>query len=156
MAASPFNASVRLPVDFSARCQSVLSKRLPPEWFDGAEVSCLRIKNERVTRTLEKLRLMFPTIRIRRLLMRAEIIQGPYSPNSPKIEQLLRDLRLLSPRPNSAEVGRGPQSLPFPGSTDSDHDGELVAFYWSVLVAMAALLSVVLQAEASKPDQRAA
>lgn len=160
MSATPSNSKLKLPADFNARCQSVLSRRLPEDWFDNTEITCLRVKNERVARALAKLRLMFPTIRVRRLLMRAEILQGPYSPNPPRVDQILRDSKLLKPFPKHSILFNNPSFLPFPGtrsgSAEVDPNEELLALYWSVLLAMAVLLTLVLQPETSERDQRAA
>lgn len=153
-------STANLPEDFGARCRSVLSRRLPADWFDAGDSTSLRIRDEKVSHTLAKLHLMFPRIRIRRLLMRAEILQGPYTSKRPKIDQILLDLKILDNLPKASAPSSRTASLPFPGShpatVEVDPNPELLAFYWSILLAMAALVNVALQTVESGRDQRAA
>ena len=158
MSVAARHSLANLPRDFNERCQSVLSRRLPNDWFDDTHRAHLRLNDEKVSRTLAKLRLMFPRIRIRHLLMRAEILQGPYMSKRPKFDQVLHDLKLLGALPKTPVRSSSAASLPFHGSklVGTDDDRELIAFYWSILLAMAALVNLSIQKVESEHDQRAA
>ena len=122
------------------------------------------LKNPRVAEALSKLRAMFPPVRVQHLLLRADAERGPYTGQAVSLARLFKKLTMIpppsvpnTPLPPLARRDLRTRSLPFPVPIDSkpvDPDGKIVALYWSVLVAMAALLNTVLEPAAR--DTRAA
>jgi hypothetical protein len=152
------------------RCRGLLTARQPNHWFATADTHAEALGRAGVVDALAKLRAMFPAVRVQRLLLRADALRGPYTGRRVSLTRILGGLTVPPPRARTPisrrDLDPHPHALPFPlasaprpaGSVhegeDIDPDGSLVALYWSVLMAMATLLHVVLQPAAR--DSRAA
>ena len=139
----------------SERCRRLLVARRPDHWFANTPTLGQAMADPRVAASLERLRATFPPVRVRRHLLRDEVLRGPFTGRSTPLAQILEDLSLADGRRN----GYGARALPFPvaGSGRHDHvdpDGALAALYVSVLLAMAVLLKSVL--EPASHDSKAA
>jgi hypothetical protein len=137
------------------RCRRLLVARQPGHWFAAAPTVSQALARDRVASALAKLKSMFPPVRVRHLLLREEARRGPYTGRSPSLTSLMDD---LIPLPEGRRIAM-PHALPFPAGrsaqySETDPDGKLAAFYFSVLLAMAVLLQGVL--EQSSTDSRAA
>ena len=149
------------------RCRKLLAARRPDHWFATSATLGQALSHKKVIEALARLRATFPPMRVARLLMKGAVLGGPFLGRPLPLSRVLCDLSLepedratkdkhLSSRP--LETAR---ALPFPGAAttngpadSSGPDPALIALYWSVWVAMAALLSTVV--EASARESRAA
>jgi hypothetical protein len=146
------------------RCRLLLSTRTPDHWFGTSDRQSEALKTPRVAEALSKLRAMFPPVRVQHLLLRADAERGPYTGQAVSLARLFKKLTMIpppsvpnTPLPPLARRDLRTRSLPFPVPIEVkpvDPDGKIVALYWSVLVAMAALLNTVLEPAAR--DTRAA
>lgn len=156
------------------RCRRLLVAHRPDHCFAASATLGHALSRPRVIGALGKLRLMYPPVRVRHLLRRAEAARGAFTGHSLPLARVLEDLsldRAVAP----AAAGRArrreadpAQALPFPGSgvpgagaaaglsraASRDPDGELALFYLSVLIAIAVLLDGILRRPAS--DTKAA
>jgi hypothetical protein len=146
------------------RCGMLLTARQPDHWFGTPARYAEALENPRVVDALTKLRATFPPVRVRHLLLRAEAQSGPYTGRVPSLSRIIKRLTGLpaaavptTPLPPLSRANLRARSLPFPVPITvkpADPDGELVALYWSILLAMAVLLNSVLEPAAR--DSRAA
>jgi hypothetical protein len=143
------------------RCRALLTARQPNHWFATAQTHSEALGRAGVVEALGKLRAMFPPVRVQRLLLRADALRGPYTGRRISLTRIIGGLTIPPPRSRTPisrrDLDPHPHALPFPiasapksaGSIHErdaiDPDGSLIALYWTVLVAMAALLHVVLQ-----------
>jgi len=147
----------------AARCRRLLARRRPGHWFAGGpEVGPVPARPD-VASALAKLRAMFPAVRVERLLLRGAVLRGPYDGQSPPLAGILDDLdtarkpAAATRRPKPPLDGR---PLRFPAArtgpaNPADPEGQLLALYVSVLLALAVLLDGVVAGPSAR-DQRAA
>jgi hypothetical protein len=138
------------------RCRRVLVARQPDHWFASSDSLGHALSRPKVVASLAKLRTIFPPARVRHLLLRGDAGRGPYKGRTPALSEFLDE---LAPRPIRRTLRRDAASSKAQ-PTDSTRtdlpapDGSVVVLYLSVLLAMAVLLSVVL--EPASYDSKAA
>jgi hypothetical protein len=130
------------------RCRRLLVARQPDHWYATTATLGLALGHERVAAVIERLRAMFPPVRVERLLMKAAAEAGPYEPPAP-LRRVFEDLGLIPVRGGRAQA----PTLRFPGpwgdddAADADrHARELAAFSLTILLAMAVLIRAVQDA----------
>jgi hypothetical protein len=136
------------------KCRRLLVARRPGHFFATPAPLSQALDHPQVMETIDKLRKMFPPVRVRHMLMRGAAQRGPFTGGAIAPTLLLLDLAPsptpppphIRPRPEAAV----PPPLPFPPPIlaepdDANDPSRLVALYWSVLVAMALLLKTVIE-----------
>ena len=137
------------------RCRRLLVARRPDHWFATIPTLGQAIAHPKVAAALSRLRATFPPIRVKRHLLRAAVLRGPFQGQWVSMPRVLEDLALSDGRRKPAAV----PALPFPSSArddtgETDPDGSLTLLYATVLLAMAVLLRNVI--EPASRDSRAA
>ena len=141
------------------RCRRRLVARQPGHWFATVATIGQALTHKKVAAALDRLRVMFPPVRVQWMLRRGAVTRGPYTGPPSAFDQVLADLGLV-PRPAPAAKSREQmRSLPFPpletpalddqGETNGDDAPTLTAVYLAVLFSMAVLLQVVREESAA-------
>jgi hypothetical protein len=127
------------------RCRRVLVARQPDHWFASSDSLGHALSRPKVIASLAKLRTIFPPARVRHLLLRGDAGRGPYQGRPPALSEFLGELAPRTLRRDAAsskahptDSNSTPSNLPAP-------DGSVVVLYLSVLLAMAVVLSMVLE-----------
>lgn len=140
------------------KCRRVLVARRPDHFFAAPAPLSQSLIRPQVAATIDKLRAMFPAVRVRHMLMRGAAQRGPFTGRSTAPTLLLLDLA-PSPTPPPPHIRpRVEPPLPPPLLSENDRDAEdssrdLVALYWSVLASMALLLKLVTEPEPKKKSE---
>ena len=126
------------------KARRVLVARRPDHWFAGPVPMSQWMGNPQVVSVLTKLRAMFPPVRVRHMLMRGDAQRGPYSGRVESPAILLLDLvpSPTPPRPHIKPKASKASVKAVPERSKSQDD--VVAFYWSVLLAMAVVMTTVI------------
>jgi hypothetical protein len=153
------------------RCRKLLVAHRPDHWFATGVPLSQTLAIKPVVEVLTKLRAMFPRVRVQHLLMLGAAQRGPYSGQEVPLTRILQDLALV-PQPSrgrsharlqppartvsyaTATAPSSSKSTQVGRSNRAEEDAALVALYWSILLAMAALLTVVIEPAAQ--DNKAA
>jgi hypothetical protein len=144
------------------QCRRVLVARRPGHFFATPAPLSQSLDRPQVVDTIDKLRNMFPPVRVRHMLMRGAAQRGPFTGGAIAPTLLLLDLA-PSPTPPPPHIRPRvqeptPRPLPFlpPILSQAEEDDEpsnLVAMYWSVLLAMALLLKTVIEPREREHEQ---
>lgn len=145
------------------RCRRLLIAREPHHWYATGTTLGHALAQDRVAAVVEKLRAMFPPVRVERMLFRGEVEDGPFRETVVPLRRVFEELNLIPARPGSSSGARRPRNtLLFP-TPDDREDGdarrrEMGAFYMTLLFSMAVLLNVALgqDQDADDRDYRAA
>ncbi|MGE3818014.1 MAG: hypothetical protein AB7I30_01130 [Isosphaeraceae bacterium] len=146
------------------RCRRLLIARQPDHWYASTATLGQALTHSKVVAIIDRLRAMFPPIRVQRWLFRFAVEQGAFNGSDVPLRRVFEDLGLLPARGNSA-AGRQSQAptvrFPTPvldGEDRAEHRRDLGAFYLSLLFSMAVLIETVSdrQRGAADRDTRAA
>jgi len=146
------------------RCRRLLVARQPDHWYATSGTLGRALSHGKVAAVIEKLRVMFPPVRVQRLLLRGAVEQGPFLASPTPIRRVFEGLGLIPSRFGSGADTRSPaHTLLFPsaarvGDDPADGPREIGAFYMTLLFSMAVLLETVSGAGRglSDRDSRAA
>ena len=131
------------------KARRVLVLRRPDHWFASPAPMSQWMDNPQVVTTLSKLRAMFPPVRVRHMLMRGAAQRGPFSGRVASPSRLLLDLVPSTTPPAPHIKLKTPKHVitPVVKAAESPVRSQeyLVAFYWSVLMAMAVLLNALME-----------
>jgi hypothetical protein len=153
------------------RCRRLLAAHRPDHWFAVSATLGHALTRPKVADALATLRLMYPPVRVRHLLLRGDAARGPYTGRVSSLSRILHDLTPTPGARRRADGRRRPSvastALPFAGvaaragtglergrDENPDPDGSIAIFYLSVLLAIAVLVNSVLRP--STTDTRAA
>ena len=131
------------------KARRVLVSNRPDHWFASPVPMSQWMDNPQVVSTISKLRTMFPPVRVRHMLMRGDAQRGPFSGRVASPSTLLLDLvpgptpprPHIKPKASKATVSPTAKRPEMPTQSQQD----LVALYWSVLLAMAVLMKCVIE-----------
>ena len=137
------------------KARRVLVSNRPDHWFASPVPMSQWMDNPQVVSTLSKLRTMFPPVRVRHMLMRGDAQRGPFSGRVDSPSTLLLDLvpGPTPPRPHikpKASKATVSPTAKRPEMSAQSSQQDLVALYWSVLLAMAVLMKCVMEPDSSK------
>jgi hypothetical protein len=144
------------------RCRRLLVAHRPDHCFAATATLGQALQRPQVAAALGTLRGMYPPVRVRHLLLRAEAAHGPFQPHRLPTARIVEDLSLnRAVAPAAARRRRPDNSRPLPFPTPSRHDqvdpdGKMAVFYASVLFALALLLESVLLPGSSDKGSKAA
>jgi len=133
------------------KARRVLVMRRPDHWFASPVPMSQWMDNPEVINVLGKLRTMFPRVRVRHLLMRGDAQRGPYSGRVASPSQLLLDL-VPAPTPPKPHIKAIAPVAKLPEASATPQE-EMLAFYWSILLAMAVTMKIAL--DSASVDEKA-
>ena len=133
-------ARARLP--WADRCREALLAARPDHLFAHFPTLDAALADPRVARSLGRLDATFPAARVRRLLMAADVLAGPYPPRRLPVARVLDELLSPAVEPPSQTLGI---AFPIPPLPAADAGPEALGrAYARVLLSLALLLQGVL------------
>lgn len=146
-----------------ARCRDRLVRSRPDHLFSRFPTVSAALADPRVVGALAKIRAIYPPGKVRHLVFRDAVRRGPWTGRRPSMAVILADLfptlpprrvlgraALHSARHDVPESPPTPAPSPLPARAAA---GSALRFYLEVLMAVAVLMALVVQADAPGRDE---
>lgn len=136
------------------RCRRLLIARQPDHWYATTVTLGQALAHPKVAPVIDRLRVMFPPVRVQRALFRSAVEEGAFDGSAEPLRKVFEGLGLIPAGLGRGLRGRhGARTLRFPSVADDPRD--LGAFYLSLLFSMAVLLQAVTESESDDADRDA-